>query len=111
MNIHDDIAIVVGIITILSAIYKFAVEPNINAKITDLKDKLNEKITSIDNKVNIHLQDYINYKEANLLQANGLNEKINHTWSKTKELFSEEKAERKEIRLLIEKQHELKNRE
>ncbi|MEI1375990.1 hypothetical protein PQG02_06970 [Nostoc sp. UHCC 0926] len=111
MNIHDDIAVVVGIITILSAIHKFVFEPNINAKITDLKDKLNERIIATENKVNIHLQDYINYKEANLLQANGLNEKINHTWSKTKELFNEEKVERKEIQAFIQKQHELKNRD
>ncbi|MEH2392606.1 MAG: hypothetical protein V7K21_13450 [Nostoc sp.] len=122
MNIHDDVVVIAGIFAIISAIYKLAIEPSINSKISNLetkgfllidncKNNLNDKFVLTDRKVDIHLQDYANYKEANLLQANGLNEKINHTWNKTKELFSEERAERKEIQALIQKQHDLKNRE
>ncbi|MEH2014177.1 hypothetical protein [Nostoc sp.] len=122
MNIHDDIAIVVGIVTIISAVYKVVVEPKIDAKIAGLETKgfliienskniLSEKITTVDRKIDIHLESYTNYKEASLLQANGLNERINHSWNKTKELFNNEKAERKEFQALIQKQRELKNRE
>ncbi|MEH2400508.1 hypothetical protein [Nostoc sp.] len=120
MNIHDDIAVVVGIVTIISAIYKLAIEPNINAKIANLETKgfllidgfktnINDKLITLDRKVDIHLEGYTNYKEANLLHFNGLNERINHTWNKTDKLFSEEKVRRKEIEALIQKQHELKN--
>ena len=133
MNTQNDITIVVGIITIISGIYKFIIEPSIDAKIAALETKgflvinnfntnLNDKLTVVDRKLDIHLESFSNYKqanlesfsnykEANLLQANGLNERINHTWTKTKELFIEERAERKEIQTLIQKQHELKNRE
>ena len=122
MDIHNDIVVIGSIVGIISAIYKLAIEPNINAKIANLETKgfllidgfktnINDKLIILDRKVDIHLQDYANYKEANLLQANGLNEKINHTWNKTKELFNDEKFERKEIQTLIQKQHDLKIRD
>lgn len=122
MNIHDDIAVIVGIITTISVVYKLAIEPNINAKIAGLETKgfllidgfktnINDKLITLDRKVDLHLESYANYKEANLLQSNGLNEKINHSWNKTKELFNNERAERKEIQTLLQKQHELRNRE
>ncbi|MEH1893172.1 MAG: hypothetical protein V7K92_28405 [Nostoc sp.] len=113
MDAHNIMAVIIGIITIPSAIYKLLMEPSIDAKISNLETKianletktflmtensksiLNERITTIDRKVDIHLENYSNYKEANLLHNNGLNEKINHTWNKTKELINSEKAERK----------------
>ncbi|MEH2425863.1 MAG: hypothetical protein V7K48_34680 [Nostoc sp.] len=122
MNIQNDIPIIVGTIAIISGIYKLLIEPSIDAKMANLETKgflvienskslLSDRITALDRKVDIHLENYSNYKEANLLHSNGLNEKITHTWNKTKELFVEERAERKEIQALIQRQHELKNRE
>ncbi|MEH1795446.1 hypothetical protein [Nostoc sp.] len=118
MVLHDYVALIVGIITILSALYKFVIEPSIDNKISslqtsgfllidNLKDKLGERITVIDRKVDIHLQDYANYKETNLLHFNGLNEKIIHSWNKTKELFHEEKTDRKEAHAMFQKQNEV----
>ncbi|MEH1905825.1 MAG: hypothetical protein V7L04_31720 [Nostoc sp.] len=117
MDLHNPIAQVASIVALLGAIYKLAIEPNINAKIAsletkgflvidNLKDKLNERVTTTDRKVDIHLQDYTNYKDANLLQSNGLDEKINHTWNKTKELIEREKTDRKETQLFFQKQYE-----
>ncbi|MEH1847709.1 MAG: hypothetical protein V7L25_22695 [Nostoc sp.] len=122
MNIHDNLVVIVGVFTIISAIYKLVIEPSINAKIAALetkgflmidtfKNNINDKFITVDRKVDIHLQDYANYKEANILQANGLNEKINHTWNKTKELFNDEKLERKEIQVLLQKQLDQKIRD
>ncbi|MEH2456378.1 hypothetical protein [Nostoc sp.] len=109
MDIHNTITVIVGIITILGAVYKLAqVESNINTKIAsietkgfliveNLKDKVGERITTVDRKLDVHLQDFVNYKDAILLQGKGLDEKINHTWSKTKELLNEQKTEIKDI--------------
>lgn len=109
MDVHNSITVIVGIITILGAVYKLAqVEANINIKIAgletksflvvdNLKDQVGERITTLDRKVDIHLQDYTNYKDAILLQNNGLDGKINHTWAKTKELLDSQKTEIKEI--------------
>ena len=122
MDLHNNIIVIGGVITIISAIYKLLIEPSIDAKIAGLETKgfliidafktnINDKFTTLDRKVDIHLQDYSNYKEANLLQANGLNEKISHTWNKTKELVAEERAERKEIQRRIQKHHDPKTDE
>lgn len=113
MDTHNSVAFVVGVITIFTAIYKLVIEPSIDAKIAslglstntqisnlattnlitveNLKDRLNDKLTTLDRKVDIHLQDYTNYKDAVLLQHNGLNDSIKHNWSKTEKLFNSEK--------------------
>ncbi|MEH2454483.1 hypothetical protein [Nostoc sp.] len=122
MDIHNYVVVIGGIIAIISAIYKLVIEPSIDAKIASLETKgfilidnfkgnINDKLTTLDRKVDIHMQDYSNYKEANLLQANGLNERINHSWNKTKELFNDEKIERKEIQVFLKNQRDYKNRE
>ncbi|MEH2461140.1 hypothetical protein [Nostoc sp.] len=114
MDIHNTIAVIVGIITILGSVYKLVIEPSIDTKIAsletkgfliidNLKDKVSERITTIDRKIDIHLQDYINYKDAILLQNNGLDGKINHTWFKTKELLDSLKTEIKEIKQTLQK--------
>lgn len=114
MDIHNSVTFVVGLITIFSAVYKLAqVESSINSKIANLessmnskianleaanfitvdnlKDKLNDKLINLDRKVDIHLQDYTNYKDALLLQHNTLIDIIKHNWSKTEKLFNSEK--------------------
>lgn len=111
MNIQNYLAVTASFIALFSAIYKMVIEPSIDAKISalelnlsskisnlattdlittdNLKDKFNDKIINLDRKVDMHLQDYANYKDAGLLQHNGLNEKINHNWSKTEKLFNQ----------------------
>ncbi|MEH2414485.1 hypothetical protein [Nostoc sp.] len=113
MNIYNIIAAIGGTTAILSAIYKLLIEPSIDAKIAslqlninsqisnstttnlitaeNLKDRLNDKFISLDRKVDIHLQDYTNYKEAVLLQHNGIIDVIKHNWNKTEKLFNSEK--------------------
>ncbi|MEH1824455.1 MAG: hypothetical protein V7L22_03650 [Nostoc sp.] len=114
MDLHNSVTFVVGLITIFSAVYKLAqVESSINSKIANLessmnskianleaanfitvdnlKDKLNDKIINLDRKVDIHLQDYTNYKDALLLQHNNLFDAIKHNWSKTEKLFNAER--------------------
>ncbi|MHC5720260.1 MAG: hypothetical protein ACYTX0_51575, partial [Nostoc sp.] len=97
-------------------------ESNINAKIANLeakdfilienfKDSLIDRLITIDRKVDIHLQDYVNHKDASLLQGNQLNEKINHTWNKTEKLFHEQKTDIKEIQGFLQKQQNFKIRE
>lgn len=123
MDLHNIIYVVVGVIAILGAIYKVVqTEANINIKIINLetkgfltidnlKDSLSERITTIDRKIDIHLQDYINYKDAILLQGKGLDERISHTWAKTKELLTDQKTEIKELQISLQRQHDSKPRE
>ncbi len=119
MDNQNIIVAIVGLISILSGIYKLLIEPSIDAKIAsletkgflivdNLKDRLGERLTAVDRKLDIHLQDFINYKDAILLQNRGLDEKINHTWNKTKEFLTEQKSEIKEIQA---RQTDPKNRE
>ena len=103
---------------------------SITAEIRDLREDLNshskaeghqrllEQTKSIqkdfvnfDKKIDLHLQDYQHYKDANLLAYNGTNEKINHTWSKTEKLFIEHKAEIRELQQFLQKQQNFKIRE
>lgn len=114
MDLHNSVTFVVGLITIFTAVYKLAqiestintrianLESNLNTKIANLesanfitidnlKDKFNDKIINLDRKVDIHLQDYTNYKDAILLQHNGLIDVIKHNWNKTEKLFNNER--------------------
>ncbi|MEH1898622.1 MAG: hypothetical protein V7K94_25635 [Nostoc sp.] len=114
MDLHNSVTFVVGLITIFTAVYKLAqiessissrianLESNLNTKIVNLesanfitidnlKDKLNDKLINLDRKVDIHLQDYTNYKDAILLQHNGVIESIRHNWSKTEKLLNNER--------------------
>lgn len=122
MDTQNITAAIVAFIGILSGIYKLFIEPSIDAKIANLETKgfllvdnsnerLGERLTAIDRKLDIHLQDFVNYKDAILLQGRGLDDKINHTWNKTKELLTEHKTEIKDIQVSLQKQHEIKNRE
>ncbi|MEH1818706.1 MAG: hypothetical protein V7L31_06335 [Nostoc sp.] len=114
MDLHNSVTFVVGLITIFSAIYKLAqIESSINTRITNLessintkfgniestnfvkidnlKDKFNDKLIALDRKVDIHLQDYTNYKDAILLQHNNVIDMIKHNWIKTEKLFNSER--------------------
>lgn len=68
-------------------------------------------LSAIDKKIDLHLLDYIHYKDSNLLHHNGSREKIDHTWKKTENLFIEQKAEIKEIQRFLQKQQDFTIRE
>ncbi|AVH73818.1 hypothetical protein [Nostoc sp. 'Lobaria pulmonaria (5183) cyanobiont'] len=71
---------------------------------------IEKDIAKFDKRFDIHAQDYINFKDATLLNFNGTNEKIKHTWQKTEKLLEERKTDIKELQLLW-KQQNFKNRE
>jgi hypothetical protein len=103
---------------------------DINNEIKDLRDDLNthanaeghaklleqtrliqSNLTVLDKRFEIHLQDYINYKESNLLAWNGTKEAIKHNWEKTDRIFSEHKLEIKDLQKFLQKQGEFRIRE
>ncbi|WP_375470259.1 hypothetical protein [uncultured Nostoc sp.] len=56
-----------------------------------------EKTKNLETSFQVHLQDYVNYKDMTLLDRNGLRERIDHKWSRTAEEFDEVKADIKEL--------------
>ncbi|MCC5618260.1 hypothetical protein LC605_24870 [Nostoc sp. CHAB 5836] len=66
---------------------------------------------SIDKKIDIHLQDYVNYKDATLLAIRGNDERIDHKWKRTEDLFKEIKLEIKELQQFLHKHQDFKIRE
>ncbi|MHC5830317.1 MAG: hypothetical protein ACYT04_83860, partial [Nostoc sp.] len=56
-----------------------------------------EKIKDLDKRFVIHLQDYVNYKDANLLSHNGLDELIEHKWQRSETEFNAIKVSIKEL--------------
>jgi hypothetical protein len=74
--------------------------------------KLLEKdFIALDKRFDIHVQDYVNYKDANLLALNTTDEKIKHTWNKTEKLLEERKTDIKDLQLFLQKQQNFKIRE
>ncbi|MBN3911099.1 MAG: hypothetical protein HWQ35_32525 [Nostoc sp. NMS1] len=72
---------------------------------------LQKDVIAFDKRFDVHLQDYTNYKDANLLQNNNLNEKINHTWNKTEKVFIEHKTDIKDLQQFLQKQENFRIRE
>lgn len=56
-----------------------------------------EKIKNLETSFQVHVQDYVNYKDVTLLDRNGLRERIDHKWSRTEEELNEVKADIKEL--------------
>ncbi len=125
------LTIILSLAALIGIIIKTTSKFNaIASEIRDLKEELNshckaggheqfvkqteiiqKDLTSFDKKLDLHLQDYQNYKEANLLAYNGTQEKINHTWAKTEKLLNEQKGEIKELQKFLQKQQNFKIRE
>lgn len=70
-----------------------------------------EKIKDLDKRLDIHLQDYVNYKDANLLSHNGLNELIEHKWQRSETEFNALKASIKELQGFLVRTNDFKMRE
>lgn len=108
---------------LVGGIYKLAqIEANINTKISKieanllteidgLKDRLIEKFYLVEKRFDVHLQDYVNYKDSVLLQHNGTSEQVKHVWSKTEKLFSEQQTNIKDLQQFLQKQQDFRIRE
>ncbi|MHC5718148.1 MAG: hypothetical protein ACYTX0_40190 [Nostoc sp.] len=70
-----------------------------------------EKIKELDKRFDIHLQDYVNYKDANLLSHNGLEERIDHKWQRSETEFNAIKASIKELQGFLARVNDFKIRE
>lgn len=70
-----------------------------------------EKIKDIDKRLDIHLQDYVNYKDANLLSHNGLEEQIKHKWERSEGEFNGIKGSIKELQGFLHRHNDFKIRE
>ncbi|MEH2023923.1 hypothetical protein [Nostoc sp.] len=86
----------------------------ITSEIRDLKESLNshaamiqevktlqKDIHSLDKRFDIHSQDYVNHKDANLVAINGVTEQIKHKWQRTEEVFERLENEIKNTRKSI----------
>lgn len=70
-----------------------------------------EKIKDLDKRLDVHLQDYVNYKDANLLEHNGLRERIDHKWERTEEEFKSVEADIKDLQSFLQKKDDFKIRQ
>jgi len=70
-----------------------------------------DKIKDLDKRLDIHLQDYVNHKDAILLERNGIRERIDHKWERTEQEFNEIRQEVKEIQGYLQKRDEFKVRQ
>ncbi|MBN3946765.1 MAG: hypothetical protein HWQ38_09820 [Nostoc sp. NMS7] len=70
-----------------------------------------EKIKDLDKRFDIHLQDYVNYKDGNLLSHNGLEEKIDHKWQRSETEFNTIKVSIKELQGFLIRTNDFKMRE
>ncbi|OYD90603.1 hypothetical protein CDG76_30735 [Nostoc sp. 'Peltigera membranacea cyanobiont' 210A] len=70
-----------------------------------------EKIKDLDKRLDIHLQDYVNYKDANLLSHNGLGNLIEHKWERSEEEFDAIKGSIKELQGFLHRNNDFKIRE
>ncbi|MEH1993818.1 hypothetical protein [Nostoc sp.] len=70
-----------------------------------------EKIKDLDKRLDIHLQDYVNYKDANLLSHNGLDELIQHKWQRSENEFNAIKQSIKELQGFLNRTNDFKVRE
>ncbi|MEH2309346.1 hypothetical protein [Nostoc sp.] len=70
-----------------------------------------EKIKDLDKRLEVHLQDYVNYKDANLLDHNGLRERIDHKWERTEDEFKLVKGSIKDLQGFLQRRDDFKIRE
>jgi len=94
MDIHNSIALLVGIITIVSAIYRLSqIEANINNKIDrleakilfavdQLKDALSDKLHEVDKKLDLHLTEYHEKQIFVEYRLGGLESLIKHKFER-----------------------------
>ncbi|MHC5718826.1 MAG: hypothetical protein ACYTX0_43870, partial [Nostoc sp.] len=98
-------------ISIISKINKISFTVDGIQEVLKLHASNAEKIKELDKRFDIHLQDYVNYKDANLLSHNGLEEKIDHKWQRSETEFNAIKTSIKELQGFLVRTNDFKMRE
>ncbi|MHC5615115.1 MAG: hypothetical protein ACYTXA_30090 [Nostoc sp.] len=98
-------------ISIISKINKISFTVDVIQEALKLHATNTEKIKDLDKRLDIHLQDYVNYKDGNLLSHNGLEERINHKWQRSEAEFNAIKASIKDLQGFLVRTSDFKNRE
>ncbi|MEH1907438.1 hypothetical protein [Nostoc sp.] len=70
-----------------------------------------EKIKDLDKRFDIHLQDYLAYKDANLLIHVGLADQTKHKWERSEDEFKSIKTSIKELQGFLMRTNDFKMRE
>ena len=118
----QDAGVFVGIIGSLVAVFVVAIKiiskiNKISFTVDGIQEALKlqaanaEKIKELDKRFDIHLQDYVNYKDANLLSHNGLEELIAHKWQRSETEFNTIKVSIKELQGFLMRTNDFKMRE
>jgi hypothetical protein len=76
---------------------------NANTQALSQLNVLHSEVLKLDKKVDLHLQDYVNYKDATLVYVNGVEKQIVHNWTKAEKRLDEQKAEIKEMQGFLQK--------
>jgi hypothetical protein len=96
----------------------------ITAELRDLREDLNtheqliqqvktiqKDVCTLDKRFDIHLQDYVNYKDATLLAINGNKERVEHKGERLENYYEELKGEIKELQGFLHKRHDFRVRD
>ncbi|OCQ96082.1 hypothetical protein BCD64_12055 [Nostoc sp. MBR 210] len=83
---------------------------NSHTKSLEQTQLLNDKLFTFEKRLDVHLQDYVNHKDADLLAINGLKEKIDHKAENAEKYFKELRIEIKDIQGFLQKQQNFKIR-
>lgn len=110
IDVNNIFTVVSLVFLLIGGIYRLAqIEASINSKISKiesnllteidaLKDRLIERFYSAEKKFDVHLQDYVNYKDSVLLAIHGCEEQIDHKWHRTEEELAKDRAEIRDLR-------------
>ncbi|MEH2342526.1 MAG: hypothetical protein V7K22_12875 [Nostoc sp.] len=98
-------------VSIVSKINKISFTVDVIQETLKLHASNAEKIKDLDKRLDIHIQDYVNYKDANLLSHNGLNDLIEHKWQRSESEFNAIKQNVKELQGFLNRTNDFKVRE
>lgn len=83
MNPKDFVELILGLTALAGIVYQIAqVERRIYDEIDTLKDLILARMSVSETKFDVHRQDYINHKEVVDYKLGGLNEKIEHKFTR-----------------------------
>lgn len=82
-----------------------------HVKILDEVKTLRGNLIDFDKRFAVHCQDYVNYKDGNILAYNGVREAIGHKWQRTEDELHGVKASIKDLESFLQKRDDFKIRE
>ncbi|MHC5768721.1 MAG: hypothetical protein ACYTXI_24480 [Nostoc sp.] len=98
-------------VSVVSKINKISFTVDVIQETLKLHASNAEKIKDLDKRLDIHIQDYVNYKDANLLSHNGFQEMIDHKWQRSEGEFNAIKQNIKELQGFLTRTNDFKMRE